>query len=207
MRFIVVLLLSATTACAQESRLWAPLKTYSDPARGVSFQYPASWEAATQFGYNPGALSTDETKLVAGFGFVIEQGQGKRIDIVDGNAFVEGFGIVYSAVPANNATACDGVARKLLDDQPSGKTKHVKFGGITYATYDGSQAGMNQPTEGTLYATFRRGTCFLFETDEATVTMAVFDEDDVSTRTAVAIKPSRSISTHLLDVMKSVRIR
>ncbi len=207
MRLMIVLLLSATAACAQESRLWAPLKTYSDTARGVSFRYPASWKAETQFGYNPGALSTDETKLVAGFGFVIEQGPAKQTDILDGNAFVEGFGIAYSAVPANNATACDSVARKLLDDQPSGKTKHVKFGGITYTTYDGSQAGMNQPTEGTLYATFRRDTCFLFETDEATVTMAVFDEDDVHTRTATAIKPSRSISSHLLDVMKSVRIQ
>jgi len=204
MRLMVMLLLSATAACAQESRLWTPLTTYSDTVRGVSFRYPARWESETQFGYVPGSLSLDETKPVAGFGIAMSA---DKTDVVDRNVFVEGFGIVYSAMPTTNAAACDAIARKFLAGQTSGKTKHVKLGGITYTTYDVSAFAMNQGIDGTLYTAFRRDTCFLFETDEATVTMAVFDEDDVRTRTAAAIKPSRSISSHLLDVMKSVRIR
>ena len=181
MRLIIVLLLSAAAACAQESHLWTPLKTYTDTARGVSFQYPASWEAETQFGYCPGALSSSETKPVAGFGFMVGQTANKPTDILEENVFISGFGIVYSAVPAASAVACNAMATKFLEGQTSGKTKRIRLGGITYTSYDASVFATSKHTEGTLYATFRQKTCLLFETDEAFVATAMYDEDDVRT--------------------------
>jgi hypothetical protein len=59
-------------------------------------------------------------------------------------------------------------------------------------------AGMSQSNSGKLYATHVHPNCYLFETDVTTASL-----DDVG---GLAPAQLRLIDTHLLDIMKSVRI-
>jgi hypothetical protein len=207
MRLIIVILLSATAACAQKGSVWAPLKTYTDAAHGVSFRYPASWVAGTSFGYIPTASSRGDVEPVAGFGFDAGISPESQPIIIEGNSFVANFGIVYSVHPSASAAECDSATKTILDGEETGKVTYIKLGGITYSKHRISDAAMMKALSGTLYESFRHGICYLFETDEETITMAAFDEDDAKKMTTAAVKDSRSVSSYLLDVMKSVRIR
>ena len=68
------------------------------------------------------------------------------------------------------------------------------FGGRSFSEHEtGSQS-----TSGKLYATYVRSICYLFETN-----VAVASPDDIPALTPVQL---RFIDTHLLNIMKSVRI-
>jgi hypothetical protein len=185
--------------------VWALDATYTDQQHGVTFRYPSVWKAAMQVGYHPPALTeSDVAKPIAGFGY--EEGSFPRDHIVGPYTAnnLEGFGIVYSAIPAVNASACEATASSIVETQPQTQTpehRPVIFNGRSFSEYHTGEEGMSQSTSGRLYAIYVRPTCYLFETDVA-VSSAALEE------IAQALSPDqmRFIEDGLLKIMKSVHI-
>jgi len=170
--------------------------TYTDPQHGVTFRYPSVWESTTQYAYHAPALTVSgPNEPIAGFGY--SEGGFPRDEIVGPYAGtnLEGFGLVYSAVPAASATECESEAASVSD---SDIHAHVVFGHRSFSVYKTGEGGMSQFISGTLYAMYASHTCYLFETD-----VAGSLEEDIQRLTP---SQSRYIDAHLLDIMKSVRI-
>jgi len=147
------------------AQVWTLDATYNDQQNVVTFRYPKSWEAATQFGYHPPALiNLDGIKPIAGFGY--SEGGFPRDRMVGPYAGtnLEGFGLVYSAFPTASVTECERKAA-TLSDSPEHSTAVMQ--GRPFSVYETGSAGMSQYTSGTLYATYAGSICFLFETDVA----------------------------------------
>jgi hypothetical protein len=180
------------------TQIWKLHTTYTDSLNGVTFRYPSVWQAETQFGYHPPALTQSDAQPIAGFGY--EERGFPRHQVIGAYSAtdLEGFGVVYSAVPATNATECESLAMSL-SAEPSHRT--VVFAGRSYSEHRVDGAGMSQSIVGSLYITYARPTCYLFETD---VTEAYPDaKEGINALTPGQLK---SIDTHLLNIMKSVRI-
>jgi hypothetical protein len=182
------------------TQVWTLDATYSDEQHGVTFRYPRIWKPTAQFGYNPPALTQETPKPIAGFGY--EEGGFPRDRVVGpySTTNLEGFGIVYSAAPAANTAECDARANSI-SEMPEHRTpehRTVVFGGRAFSMRETGEGGMSQSNSGKLYATYVHPNCYLFETDVATASV-----DDISGLTPAQL---RVIETHLLDIMKSVRI-
>jgi hypothetical protein len=185
------------------TQLWTLDATYSDPEHGVTFRYPSAWDATTAFGYHVPALSDyDETEPIAGFGY--EAGGFPR-DRTTGplgpylRTTLEGFGLVYSALPGANMAACESRAAAVSRTE---KHTHTVLAGRPFSVYETGEGGMSQYISGYLYATYTSGTCYWFETGLAVVVSGVADG---SKRLTTA--QTRSIEAHLLQIMRSVRIQ
>jgi hypothetical protein len=179
-------------------QVWAVDATYIDQKHGVTFRYPSIWKAETQFGYHPPALTEkDGTKPIAGFGY--EEGGFPRDHIVGpySSTNLEGFGIVYSAFSAANASACETKASYLSEAHTH---RAVTLGDRSFLEYDTGEAGMSQSNSGRLYSTYARSTCYLFETDMATSSGALDEFRSLSP------EQSNFINENLLKIIKSVRI-
>jgi hypothetical protein len=183
------------------SQVWTLNATYSDPQHGVSFRYPSVWKARTQFGYVSPALTESDEKPVAGFGY--EEGSIPRSGVIGPYSAtnLEGFGVLYSAVPAVNAIACEAAASSLATSLSEAKRRAVFLGGRSFSEYDIDQSAMSQSNYGKLYATYLHPTCFFFETD-----MAVLEGGGSGGDQILTPEQLRTIEIHLLDIMKSVRI-
>jgi hypothetical protein len=180
------------------TQVWTLDATYTDQLNGVVFRYPSVWRAETQFGYHPPALTASTEKPIAGFGY--EEGGFPRDHVVGpySTTNLEGFGIVYSAAPAASMAECDARATSI-SEAPEHRT--VVFGDRTFSERETGEAGMSQSVSGKLYATYVHPNCYLFETDVAVTSPGALD--DIVGLTAAQL---RFIDTHLLDIMKSVRI-
>jgi hypothetical protein len=180
------------------AQIWTLDATYTDRLHGVTFRYPSVWRAEKQFGYHSPALTTSVEKPIAGFGY--EEGGFPRGQVVGtySTTNLEGFGIVYSAVPTANVTECESLATSLSDEP---KHRTIVFGNRLFSERRIGQAGMSQSIFGSLYTTYVRPTCYLFETDVAVASPAVLNH--ISALTPAQLK---SIDTHLLSIMKSVLI-
>lgn len=181
--------------------VWGLDSTYTDQQHGVTFRYPSVWKAATQFGYHPPALTeSDVAKPIAGFGY--EEGGFPRDHIVGPYSAnnLEGFGIVYSAIPAVNASECETTASTLGGGEGTPEHRLVIFNGRSFSEHHTGQAGMSQSNSGRLYAIYVRPTCYLFETD---VAVALGTRDSVQ---ALSPDQMRLIEDGLLKIMKSVHI-
>jgi hypothetical protein len=131
------------------TQVWTLDATYHDPEHGVSFRYPSAWKAGMQFGYHPPALTqADHTAPIAGFGY--QEGGFPREG--SGGPYwqtnLEGFGVVYSAVPGANMAACESRAAAVADVPAHTRTV---IGGRTFSVYETAEAGMSQSTSGKLY--------------------------------------------------------
>ena len=183
--------------------VWGLDATYTDQQHGVTFRYPSVWKAATQFGYHPPALTeSDVARPIAGFGY--EEGGFPRDHIVGPYSTnnLEGFGIVYSAIPAANASACETTASSIAASSVAKTPEHrpVIFNGRSFSEHHTGQAGMSQSNSGRLYAIYVRPTCYLFETDVAAFSGTL---DSVH---ALSPDQLRFIEDSLLKIMKSVHI-
>jgi hypothetical protein len=177
------------------TQVWTLDGTYSDEQHGVTFRYPRIWKPMAQFGYHPPGLTEETPKPIAGFGY--EEGGFPRARVVGpySSTNLEGFGIVYSAVPAANTAECDARATSI-SETPEHRT--VVFGGRAFSERDTGEAGMSQSDSGKLYATYVHPNCYLFETDVATASL-----DEIGGLTPAQL---RFIDAHLLNIIKSVRI-
>ena len=179
-------------------QVWTLDTTYTDRQHGVTFRYPSAWQAETQFGYHPPALTLSATKPIAGFGY--SEGGFPRDRIVGPYARtnLEGVGLVYSAVPAASVAECEAQAASLSD---SPEHSQVVLGQRSFSVYKTFSGGMSQSMSGELYATYASSICYRFETNVAVASPGVVD--DIQTLTAAQL---HDIETHLLEIMKSVRI-
>ena len=180
------------------ARVWRLDATYTDPRHGVSFRYPSTWKATTQFAYHPPALTGSDAKPIAGFGY--SEGGFPRQAIVGPytKTNLEGVGIMYSALPAGSAAECNAKAALLANEH--GHTTAV-FGGRSFSVYATGEGGMSQSISGKLYVTYAQSTCYLFETDVAVASPGVLDNIPALTKAQFD-----SIEAYLLEMMKSVRI-
>jgi hypothetical protein len=176
-------------------QVWALDATYRDPQHGVSFQYPSVWKAGTGFGYLPPVLA-DERQPTAGFAY--SEGGFPRDHVVGPYSAtnLEGFGVVYSATHAADASACEATAASLSQ---TSKDQDVVLGGRSFSERSTSGAGMSNSESGKLYAIFVRSTCYLFETGSETTSAA----DGVQNLTPEQL---RSIDSKLFSIMETVRI-
>jgi hypothetical protein len=176
-------------------QLWTLDATYSDPLHGVSFRYPSAWERNDSFGYVPPALQNP----IAGFGY--DTGGFPRRDVTGpyANTNLEGFGIVYFAVPSVTAAHCRREAYAVAHGRAHST---VMLKGRRFAVYEVDEGQlMNQSTSGTLYVTYANASCYLFETTVSAASLAVLD-DIVGTTEA----QDRFIDAHLKLIMRTVRI-
>ena len=181
------------------AQVWTMNGTYNDPQHGVSFRYPAVWQATTQFANHPPALTqSDAAKPIAGFGY--SEGGFPRKQLIGPYARtnLEGVGIVYAAVPAASAAGCKATAASV-SGSPEGPP--VTFGERSYTVYKTESAGMSQSISGNLYATYAGPNCYLFETDVAVVSPGVVDNIQALTPAQLSF-----IDSHLVDIIKSVQI-
>ena len=180
------------------TQVWTLDATYTDPQHNVTFRYPSTWEATTQFAYHPPALTQSEATPIAGFGY--SEGGFPRERIVGPytETNLEGVGIVYSAVPAASAAECMARAASLAD---SPRHSQVVFGQRSFSVYATGGAGMSQSIAGSLYTTYVGSICYMFETDVAVASPGALD--NIKTLTPAQL---RSIDRHLQDIMQSVRI-
>lgn len=181
-------------------QVWTLDATYADAEHGVTFRYPSRWDSMLQFGYHPPALTQSEPKPIAGFGY--EEGGFPRENKPGPYAgtTLEGFGMVYSAVPVADSAACDA---KAADVSGGTKQSQAIFGGRSFSVFETEGAGMSQSMEGKLYATYVQPTCYLFETNMAMGGSAA-EEAGVK---ALTQQQSSFIDEHLLAMMRSVRIQ
>ncbi len=181
------------------AQVWALDATYADKLHGVVFHYPSVCQATTQFAYHSPALTrSDSTTPIAGFGY--REGGFPREAVAGpySGTNLEGVGFVYSAAATATDTECESTAASLSD---SPKHSNVVIGGRSFSVYETGDAGMSQSIAGSLYATYAKRTCYLFEADVATVSSGVVD----------GIKPldpsqMKSIVGNLTDIVNSVRI-
>lgn len=181
------------------SQVWTLNGTYKNQQNGVSFRYPTIWQATTQFAQQTPALTqSNDAKPIAGFGY--SEGGFPRNRVVGpySGTNLEGFGLVYSVVPAAGSAECDAKAASLAGGQ---KRAPVVFGGRSFSVYPTEDAGMSQSLTGNLYATYAAANCYLFETDVAVVSPEVVDG-------VQALTPAQlhSIDAGLLSMMQSVQI-
>ena len=180
------------------TQVWKLDATYTDRLNGVVFRYPSVWRAETQFGYHAPALTASAEKPAVGFGY--EEGGFPRDRVVGpySTTNLEGIGIVYSAAPAANMAECDARATSI-SETPERRT--VAFGGRAFSERETGSGGMAQSFLGKLYATYVHPNCYLFETGVAVASPGALD--GVGGLTPAQL---RFIDTHLLGIMKSVRI-
>jgi len=184
-------------------QIWTMDATYSDDQHGVTFRYPSFWKATTWFGYHPPALkSRMESKPVAGFGYLLEDGFPRSQLLGPYSATnLEGFGIVYSAIPTASAAECDAKASSVSETSDAHRPTGLVFGDRSFSVRETGEQGMSQSTSGKLYATYARPICYMFETD-----LAMASPEVVGVMQALTPAQLRFIHIHLLTIMKSVRI-
>jgi hypothetical protein len=189
---------SAPSGPLNMTQVWNLDATYADHQHGVTFRYPSLWKATSQFAYHPPTLTmSEQEKSVTGFGY--SEGGFPRKSIVGpySQTNLEGFGVVYSAVPARDAVDCKRLAATLARTP---RQLTTVLGGRSFVVYDTGEAGMSQFIYGKLYITYAGRTCYRFETD-----VAAADADAAGVK-ALTPEQYRSIDEHLLEIMKSVRI-
>ncbi len=181
------------------AQAWTLNRTYNDPQHGVSFRYPAAWQATSQFAYHPPALTqSDVAKPIAAFGYSEGGFPRKRLVGPYGETNLEGVSIVYSAVPAAGMAECNAKAASV-SGSPEGLP--VKFGDRSFSVYETGSAGMSQSSSGKIYAIYGGPTCYLFETDVAVVSPGVVDNIQALTPAQLSF-----IDSHLVDIIKSVQL-
>jgi hypothetical protein len=181
------------------AQVWTLNGTYNNPQHGVSFRYPAVWQATTQFAYHPPALTqSDVAKPIAAFAY--SEGGFPRKQLVGpyGGTNLEGVRFVYSVVSAASVAECSAKAASVSG---SPKGLPVMFGERSFSMYETESTGMSQSTSGKLYATYAGSTCYLFETDVAVVSPGVVDNIQALTPAQLSF-----IDSHLIDIIKSVQI-
>jgi hypothetical protein len=130
------------------AEIWTLDATYNDQQNAVEFRYPKSWEAATEFGFVPPALSSlNGIKPTAGFGYREVPFPRDRMVSTYTGTNLEGVGLVYSALPAASVTECERKAATLSD---SPKHSTAVFRGRPVSMYETGDVAMRQNSSGTL---------------------------------------------------------
>ncbi len=138
-------------------------------------------------------------------GFAYEEGGFPRIRIIGPYSAtnLEGFGFVYSVLPAASSADCEQKASSAADNSIVKNSGHrsIRIAGRSYSVYTTAGEAMNQTYDGQLYATYTGNACYLFETGVATALPGVVDHVQALTPTQF-----HAIDVHLWQMMETVRI-
>jgi hypothetical protein len=200
---------ATTTVSAQHLNNWTPTRTYTDAAHGVTFRTPPTWKPTTE------RPDTFNPSLKAVYPMLMQiNDPAPTVMFFDpspslyAHTSVTGLYFIYSVKLLPDAAACDKFASGLPSDETA-KARQVTLNGIQFtARYSDELDGNTRDgTDGTLYSTFRSGTCYLFET-----TATLFDrsngsaDDDYKFAKTHRPIPWAAIHAHLFDIMRTVRI-
>ncbi len=170
-----------------------PTSTYTDPAQGVSFRYPAVWQLSKtgQF-YDSVPIvppETQETQAVVNF---------KAANTPYANTNLSGLDFTYTVVPQPSSSDCDALAIKSTGGP--GKSDHLNLNGVSFLHLKSGSASMCNQLTADLYTTFRNGRCFVFQAGFHTICAGVVDGSR-----ALTPAETRALSRHLDAIMPTVR--
>jgi hypothetical protein len=169
-----------------------PLATYTVSGTGVSFQYPSGWQRKQADSYMQPFITEiwGDIKPTAAVAF------SPKGNIYQ-NTNLQGLDFLYFARSTASAEAC----RKTIGgtSDTAKPPKNVTIHGVTYTETSDGDGGAGNSVECTLYATWRGGTCHIFEEDFFTGT-----PDDID---AHSLSPAqvRALQCQLDAIMQTVR--
>jgi hypothetical protein len=197
-RTVVAVALLAAASVAATPHLAAqapvPMKTYTDPANGVTFQYPSAWvptaQAPSYLGPSFTTGSDNPTVPQASFTFVS-----------DGNLYAKtlllSITFTYFAVPAKDAASCLQLAKNSTGSNTPAKS--VTIHGLQFQEVDGSDAGMCHEQGNQIDVIYRNNQCFAFERDFNTECNGAGDH-----KRNLTAAENKALQRHLDTAMQSV---
>jgi hypothetical protein len=155
----ITLALAQAPKPAAPAKAPVPMKTFTDPKHGVSFQYPSVWQ--------PDAPPSSAMSLVTGNSPNITPVFSVRFS-PQGNLYektnLTGLAFIYFAAPARNIAACAQLGDVQLDAPPPlPKPTYATIHGIRYQHATGGDGGMGSWEDSDAYSVYRNGTCYIFE--------------------------------------------
>ena len=188
------LCIAAMAASAQQVTLASPsLMQFSDPGYGVTFRYPAQWNYGVGSGFYLNTSITSDANPPRGAVFVrSDEGFNPLPDTnFDGAEFV------YTNRKAASIAECSASLHGDADRKLSART----IGNLQFVHAHAEDAGMCHQAQEDLYATYRSGTCYLFDLAVHTICPGVKD----SSRAMTGSETARIQST-LEKILSSVTI-
>ena len=182
---------------------WSPTVTYSDPAHGVAFRYPAAFKPQIQFSYIPPLLAQSDTvRPIAGFSYSLGGFPRTSFNGLYSHTTLEGFGVVYTAFSSSSNNACQSTAASIAQVEPGARPLPPEtINGLAFAVYPTAQAGMMKRLSGRIYAAFTQHTCYLVETGVGSVAPGVAEGVD-----SLTPQQSKAIRAGLLRIVHSLLI-
>jgi len=184
-------LLLLASLCVATLAAHAQLTTYSDPATGVTFQYPSVWKKVPK----PDTM-TQPMILMAGINPVIDFEFSPKGNLYEKTNLV-GLDFLYYTAPAANAAACSKIVTDAAgsDSKPNTKTIH----GVAFQHIQTSNSGMCHEMSADIYSIYRNGACYLFEEDFMNVCAGVVD----GTR-GLSAAETKALQRHLDAITQSI---
>ena len=167
------------------------MKVYTDEVGGVSCRYPSVWTfSKTPGSYFPSDIAPNGEPVQAVFSF---SPQGNYYE----HTTLTGLQFLYRRQEAPSQSACESIP---LTNRDIGKLEHVTLNGVPFAHLATGEAGMMKTESQEAYATWRGGTCYLFEEQLDEIARGT---DDGKTRNLTAAE-MRALRRHLNDILQSV---
>lgn len=167
-------------------------KPYTDPEGGVSLQYPANWTfSRNASSYLSHVIASDGETLQADLSF---NPKGNYYE----HTTLTALEFVYRRKSTPTRQACVVL---LVDSSGNGEAPApLTTRGVTYAHLSTGDAGMMKSVKQDGYATWRRGICYLFESDFSQISLGV----DAEKNRALTKSEYQALERHLTDIMQSV---
>jgi hypothetical protein len=167
-----------------------PLTTFTDAAHGVSFQYPSVWKRVAK----PDAM-TLPFLLMAGYKPIIDVEFSSQGNLYAKTNLV-GLDFSYYTAPAESQAACAALGNI---NEGQGVPVSAEIHGVSYSHSSGGEGAACHEISSEVYATWRAGTCHLFEEDFMTICPGVVDGTHELTA-----QETKALQRHLDQIMQSV---
>jgi hypothetical protein len=171
----------------------SPHLHFTDPATGVSFDYPSVWKKVMRSdGFSPPEAFTPDDHLVVMVQFTGAENFYRHTDL-------EALDFLFLTAKETSAAACEKRVTGLNDDEhplpPPQTINSVRF---WHATGGEGSAGHSIDYE--VYGTYRGGLCYLFEEDFTEASAGMIDGSRPLTKTERA-----ALRRHLDAIIRTVR--
>jgi hypothetical protein len=173
----------------------ASITTYSDPATGVSFQYPSGWRPLTPA---DGIFNPEFTQNY-GPAKLVETFHPKGTPYASSN--LVGMTFSYTAKTGTNAADCKKVPAAINQGQTPSKTETIH--GVAYTRADGGDGATCHEMSFTVDAAEVGGKCYIFERDLETECAGVHGP---GTDVALTAAQQAALQKQLDEAMASVQI-
>ena len=168
------------------------MKSYTDDVGGISLHYPAVWTfSKAAASYFPSAIAPNGEPVQAVFSF---SPQGNYYE----HTTLTGLQFLYRRQQAVTRAECESL---LLTNRDVGRLERMTLHGVPFSHLATGEAGMMKAESQEAYATWRGGTCYLFEEQLDEIAKGT---DDQKTRSLTAAE-TRALRRHLHDILQSVR--